>query len=146
MMKKLFFMFSILTSLTAIGAEISFTHFGQEGNRQSYYACSYVEDQTYDVLDTLGATGIDVRCSGGITSGWYAGPVYVTARFDLPRINGSEESILEFKGDVFNPSCSINVKIIKESLKAFSHISILKKQDSCPFTDSNYYFQLKVLR
>jgi len=145
-MKFLFFSFLFLSSLNLFAAEVSFTHFGQEGNRQSYYACSYVEDQTFDILETLGATGIDVRCSGGITSGWYAGPVYVTARFDLPQVNGSEESILELKGDVFNPACGLNVKIIKEVLKVFSNITVLKKQDHCAFSDSNYYFQLKVLR
>jgi hypothetical protein len=145
-MKFLFLSLLFIMSLTSFAAEVSFTHFGQEGNRQSYYACSYVEDQTFDFLETLGATGIEVRCSGGITPGWYAGPVYVTARFDLPQVSGSEERILELTGDVFNPACGINVKIIKEVLKAFSHITVLKKQDQCPFADSNYYFQLKVLR
>ena len=145
-MKKFAFLSALFVSLSATAASISFTHFGRSAGVESYYACSYVEDQTFHYLDLLGATNIDVRCSGGIQSGWYNQPVSIYATFDLPVVTRNAVETVEIKGDAFSPACGINVRIIQEILKTMSNIQVLKKDDACAFASSNYYYKLNVTR
>jgi hypothetical protein len=143
-MRNTLLLAAMFISGSAFAAKISFTYFGNEGGRQSYYACSYVEDQTISYLELLGATNIDVSCSGGISSGWTAQPVGLRASYDLPEVSGSDSEIVEIKGDSFNTSCGVNVRIIKEVLKTFTNVEVVKKDDSCAFATSNYYYKLKI--
>lgn len=137
---------TLLISSSAFATNFSFTYFGNEGGRQSYYACSYVEDQAVSYLELLGATNIDVRCTGGISGGWSVQPVSLRASYDLPVVMGTSVESVELKGDSFNPACGLNVRIIKEILKTFSNVEVLKKSDSCAFASSNYYFKLNIAR
>ena len=134
---------TLLFSTSAFAENFSFTYYGNEGGRQSYYACSYIEDQTVSYLELFGATKINVRCSGGIDNGWIR-PVSVRASYDLPEVTGAGVETIEIKGDSLNPACGVNVKIIKEILKTFTNVEVLKKQDACAFATSNYYFKLNV--
>lgn len=145
-MKKTALLSALLISSSAFAANFSFTYFGNEGGRQSYYACDYVEGQTESYLELLGATNIDVRCSGGIQSGWSVQPVSIRASYDLPEVTGQNVETVEIKGDSFNPACGINVRIMSEVLKTFTNVEVLKKQDSCAFASSNYYYKLNIAR
>jgi hypothetical protein len=124
---------------------INFTYFGNSGMNRQFYACSYVEDQTVATLETFGATGIEVYCSGGIQP-YSVGPVSVRAKFDLPVVSGNSVEDVRLEGDTWNPNCGINTKIISEAIKVFKNITVVKKSDSCPFTNSNYSYVLKIAR
>lgn len=145
-MKSFLFASTLALSFNALAAEVSFTYFGNEGGRQSYYACSYVEDQALSYLELLGATNIDLRCSGGIQAPGWIGPVSLRANFDLPEVTGSGVETVEVKGDVWNPACGINVRMMSEFLKVFTNVQVLKKQDACAFASSNYYYKLQIAR
>ncbi len=144
-MKTLTLAAALLISASSFATSVSFTYFGNEGGRQSYYACDYAEDQTAAHLETLGATNIDVRCNGGINN-WSVQPVSVYATFDLPEVTGSAVETVEIEGDTFNPACGLNVRIISEILKKMTNVTVLKKNDSCAFATTNYYYKLNVAR
>lgn len=143
-MKKTALLAALLISTSAFATSISFTYFGNEGGRQTYYACSYAEDQAQSYLELLGATNIDVRCSGGISNGWSMQPVSLRASYDLPVVVGTSVEAVEIKGDSFNPACGLNVRIIKEALKTFTNVEVVKKDDSCAFATSNYFYKLNI--
>lgn len=143
-MKKTALLAALLVSSSAFATNISFTYFGNEGGRQTYYACSYVEDQAVSYLELLGATNIDVRCSGGISNGWSMQPVSLQASYDLPVVAGTSVETLEIKGDSFNPACGLNVRILKSVLATFTNVEVVKKSDSCAFATSNYYYKLNI--
>ena len=143
-MKKTALLLALLVSSSAFAANFSFTYFGNQGGNQTYYACSYAEDQTESYLELLGATNIDVSCSGGISSNWSMQPVSLRASYDLPEVTGTSVESVEIKGDYSNPACGLNVRIIKEILKTLTNVEVLKKDDSCAFATSNYYFKLNV--
>ena len=143
-MKTAALLFALIVSGSVFAKNISFTYFGNQGGNQSYYACSYVEDQTQSYLELLGATNIDVRCSGGISGGWSMQPVSIRASYDMAEVTGTSVELVEIKGDSSNPACGLNVKIIKEILKTLTNVEVLKKDDSCAFVTSNYYFKLNI--
>jgi hypothetical protein len=145
-MKKTAILFSLLVSVSAFATNISFTYFGNEGGRQSYYACSYAEGQTESYLELLGATNIDVRCTGGINGGWSVQPVSIRASYDLPVVVGNSVEAVSIKGDSFNPACGLNVRIINELLKTFTNVEVVKKSDSCAFQSSNYFYKLNIAK
>ena len=143
-MKTAALLFALIVSGSVFAKNISFTYFGNQGGNQSYYACSYVEDQTQSYLELLGATNIDVRCSGGISGGWSMQPVSIRASYDMAEVTGTSVELVEIKGDYSNPACGLNVRIIKEILKTLTNVEVLKKDDSCAFVTSNYYFKLNI--
>ena len=143
-MKTAALLFALIVSGSVFAKNISFTYFGNQGGNQSYYACSYVEDQTQSYLELLGATNIDVRCSGGISGGWSMQPVSIRASYDMAEVTGTSVELVEIKGDYSNSACGLNVKIIKEILKTLTNVEVLKKDDSCAFVTSNYYFKLNI--
>jgi hypothetical protein len=147
-MKKLVLIAVFILSASAFGQtqKVSFTHFGQSGRNQSYYACSYVEAQAYSYLELLGVSGARVRCYGGIMPGSYRPQsVSVVANFDLPVISGVEE-VIEIRGESSNPACGLNTQMIREFIKVMPHVEILNKSDSCAFHNSNFFYRLKILR
>lgn len=143
-MKMMILLATLLISASAFAAQVSFTYFGNEGGNQHFYACSYAEDQTYSHLEALGATNIDVSCFGGIQSTWVIQPVSLRATYDLPVVTGAGTQKVKIKGDSFNPACGLNVRIMKEILKTFTNVTVVKKSDSCAFAQSNYYYNLDV--
>lgn len=145
MMKSMIVLASLLFTAGAFAASVNFTYFGNENGRESFYACDYAEGQTEMVLELLGATDIDVRCSGGIQSGgWSMQPVSVRAKYELPEVTGTGVETVILKGDTWNPACGLNVRIIKEVLKTFTNVEVVKKSDSCAFATTNYYYKLNV--
>jgi hypothetical protein len=146
-MKKLFTLLALTLSLSSFAKEyVSFTYFGNEGGRNSYYACDYVEAQAAQYLELFGATDIEVYCSGGIQP-WSVQPVSLRASFNKPVLSGREAGeVVEIKGDAFNPACGVNTRMINEFLRKFDNISVVKKNDSCAFARTNYYYQLNIVR
>jgi hypothetical protein len=147
-MKNVFFVLALALTGSAFSAEnnVSFGHSGYEGWGMSYFSCDYVEAQTEKVLELFGATDVSVRCSGGIEFGsmW---PVSVTATFNSPVLSGREVAeVVKLKGDNSNPSCGLNVKIVKSLLPSFNNVSVIKKNDSCAFQSSNYSYEFAIVR
>lgn len=145
-MKTMTLLAALLVSASSFAADFSFTYFGNEGGRQSYHTCDYVQSQTESYLELLGATNIDVRCNGGIQPNWSMQPVSIRASYDLPEVTGTGVETVEIKGDSFNPACGVNVRIIQAILKTMTNVSVVKKSDSCAFTSSNYSYTLNVAR
>jgi hypothetical protein len=146
-MKKLLALTLCSLSFAAIASEtVSFTHFGNGGGNQSYYACDYAQSQTENFLSVLGATNIDVSCSGGIQSWGSAQPVSIRARFDLPAVVTNTVESVEVEGDTWSPACGLNVQIVNSIVKKFSNVQVVKKSDACAFVSSNYYYLLNITR
>ena len=147
-MKKLFALVALALSVSAFAADhkVSFSYSGIESWGRSYYSCDYVEAQTEKVLELFGAQNIEVRCSGGIE--WnQAWPVSVTAKWDAPALSGRDVAeTVKLRGDSWNPSCGINVKIVKTLAPLFSNVTIVKKSDSCAFQSSNYSYEFAIVR
>lgn len=147
-MKTIFAFSFLLISFSSFAKEqVSFSYSGLEGWGRTYYACDYVEAQTEKVLEMFGATGIDVRCTGGIDLGRFPGPVSVKASFDAPVLSGRDVAeVVKYRGDVWNPGCGLNVTIVKSLLPKFKNVTVLKKNDSCAFANSNYSYEFAIQR
>ena len=147
-MKKIIALVTIALSLSSFAAEkVSFFYNGNEGWGQTFYSCDYAESQTEAYLELFGATEINVTCFGGISAGTMISPVSVTAKFELPVLNGTEvAAISEVKGDTWNPACGINVFIIKRLLPKFSNVKVISKSDSCAFQSSNYSYKFSITK
>lgn len=147
-MKKLITVLSLVLSVSAVAGEVvSFGYSGYEGWGRSYYSCDYVEAQTEKVLEMFGATEIDVNCSGGISYGQIWMPVSVRAEFTAPVVSEtSTTTVTKYKGDTWNPSCGINVAIVKNLLPKFANVQVLKKSDSCAFQSSNFEYTFSITK
>lgn len=148
-MKKIVFLASFILGMSAFASEqvtVHFNYFGNQGMNRSYYACSYVEDIAEAHLKTLGATYVDVRCSGGIQPWGSMQPIYLKAKFQKPTIIGNTTEVVRIEGDTWRPNCDINARMIKAFLKEFDNIKVLKKSDSCAFHDSNFFFELEITK
>lgn len=146
-MKKLIALFVLVFSFASFAKEtVSFTYTGNEGGRQSYYACDYVEYQTEYFLELFGATNIDISCFGGIQPWGSMQPVSIRASFDLPVIAGNSVEEVKVQGDTWNPNCGVNVKIVKTLLPKFSNVEVVKKSDSCAFATTNYSYQFNIAK
>src|SRR4051812_34217608 len=98
-MKKPVALLVLFFSMSSFAAKVSFTYFGNEGNRQSYYSCDYVQVQAEEYLDTFGAKNVEVYCSGGIQPWGSAQPVSVNATFDVPELPASPvDQMVELQG------------------------------------------------
>jgi hypothetical protein len=147
-MKKLIAVMALALSVSAFAADhkVSFSHGGMNGWGQSYYSCDYAEAQTEKVLALFGAQNAEVTCSGGIQYGqmW---PVSVTASWDAPALSGREVAeVVKLKGDTWNPSCGLNVAIVKNLVSHFANVTVVKKSDSCAFANSNYSYEFSIVR
>jgi hypothetical protein len=147
LMKTVIALAIALTSFATLAREtVSFSHSGLEGWGVSYYSCDYVEARTEQVLEMFGATQVQVDCSGGIEFGRMS-PVMVTASFEAPALVGTEVAqTVKYRGDVWNPSCGINVKIVKSVLPKFSNVTVVKKSDSCAFQNTNYSYEFSIVK
>jgi hypothetical protein len=146
-MKKLLALTLCSLSFAAVASEtVSFTHFGNNGGNQSYYACDYAQSQTENFLAVLGAKNIDVSCSGGIQPWGSMQPVSISASFDLPTVVTNAVESVEVEGDYSSPACGLNVQIVNTIVKKFSNVKVMKKSDACAFASSNYYYLLNITR
>ncbi len=147
-MKKIIALVTLALSLSSLAAEkVSFSYAGNEGWGQTFYSCDYAESQTEAYLELFGATEIDVNCFGGISAGTIISPVSVTAKFELPVLNGTEVAqVVDVKGDTWNPACGINVYIVKRLLPKFSNVKVLSKSDACAFQSSNYSYKFSITK
>ena len=143
-MKKLFALLVLVFSFNSFAGKISFSYSGDSNGNRYYYDCFYVEYQVEQYLELLGATNVYANCTGGITN-THLGPVSVRASFNSPVTTGNREEV-EIKGDSFNPSCGLNVQIMKTILKAFPEVQVIQKSDACAFSSSNYFYKLSVPR
>jgi hypothetical protein len=147
-MKHLLSLVVLLFSLSAFAGDqkVTFTYLGNQGGMQSYYACSFVEERAHNWLELFGATDIEVHCSGGLET-WSTGPIRVSATFNLPVLSGREVAeVVSVRGDFRNSACGLNTQMVKNFLKVFSNIEVLKKQDSCAFPGSNYSYEFSIVR
>lgn len=147
-MKKLLAVFAVALSFSAVAADqkVSFSYSGIESWGRSYYSCDYAEAQAEKHLEVLGATNVDVRCTGGIEFGqmW---PINLTATFDLPVLSGREiAEVVTIKGRRPNPACGLNTKMIKAFLPKFSNVTVVSKRDACFSPDSVYSYELSIVR
>ncbi|WPU63460.1 hypothetical protein [Peredibacter starrii] len=145
-MKLLLTFAALVFSLSSFASERAFISYaGMESWGRSFYACTYAESQTIKHLKTLGATNIDVTCSGGIDI-WMQGPVRIVAEFDVPAPTGRDEARrMTITGNRRNPSCGLNVAIFKAILPKFSKtISVTSADDACLSRTSNYSYDLLV--
>jgi hypothetical protein len=147
-MKKIFALVAVAFSLSVWSREeVSFSYSGMESWGQSYYSCDYVENQTEKVLEMFGATNIDVWCTGGIEFGRIWTPVSVSSSFDVPLLTGAEATIVKkYRGDSWNPSCGLNVAIVKALLPKFINVKVLRKSDSCGFANSNFSYEFEITK
>jgi hypothetical protein len=146
-MKNILALILCSLSFAAIAREtVYFTHFGNGGRTQSYYACDYAKSQTEKFISVLGATNIDVSCFGGIQAWGLAQPVSIHAQFDLPTVVTNTVESVEVEGDTWSPGCGLNVQIVNTIVKMFSNVQVVKKSDACAFTSSNYYYLLNITR
>lgn len=147
-MKKFLVLILALSSVSAFAYDvrISFTHFGSSVGSQSYYSCSYAEAQAEKWLDLFGATDVEVTCFGGIED-WRMSPVSIDARFNLPVLSGTEVAeVVKVRGDAFNTACGLNVDMVKTFVKYFPNVKILKRNDSCAFSSSNYSYEFSIVK
>lgn len=137
-----------LTSFATLAREtVSFSHSGLEGWGVSYYSCDYAEARTEKVLELFGATQIDVTCTGGLDFGRFPMPVSITASFEAPVLVGTEVAqTVKYRGDAWNSSCGLNVAIVKNLLPKFSNVTVVKKNDSCAFSSSNYSYEFSIVK
>lgn len=148
-MKQLMLIASLLFGASAFASEqvtVNFSYFGNQGMNRSFYACSYVEDMAESHLKAMGATYVDARCSGGIQPWGSMQPISLRVTFQKPVVVGNTTETVRIEGDTWNPACDLNARMIKEFLKKFDNIKVLKKSDSCAFHNSNYFFELEVTK
>ncbi|MBG59252.1 MAG: hypothetical protein CME67_06730 [Halobacteriovoraceae bacterium] len=84
-----------------------------------FYNCDSVEDRTYDILEELGATDIEVRCTGGIDRfGNYAREAYVKTTYTV-QTSEEQGSFQDFKIRSFN-SCHLYDSIFTNVMDSFT--------------------------
>ena len=134
-------------SAFAVKHKVSIYYSGNEGWGRTFYACDYAEYQTETVLKLFGATQINVRCNGGITSYGSPMPISLTATFETPTLVGNEVEVIEkLSGDSSSPACGLNTAIVKDLLRVFPNVKVLKKNDGCGFHTSNYSYTFSIIK
>lgn len=88
----------LISSLNAFSAEEKFVVSHILPGGYVYYDCDVVEDRTVDMLEALGATDINVRCTGGLDK-WnpqFSTSARVKTSFEVPA--EGELTTVELKG------------------------------------------------
>jgi hypothetical protein len=131
-----------------VSKKVSFSVGGMGGFNTTYYNCDSVEDRVESHLETLGASNISVRCSGGLDT-WSSMPpmpAYVTASFDaqLPSNGGGvEEMTLKAR---FDQDCELNTKALQAILPEMPGVTIVSKRDSCFDNRSRWFYEITIAR
>jgi hypothetical protein len=105
-------------------------------SHNSFYSCSYAENQATKTLKALGANVVDMRCAGGIDFEKYE-PVYLSGGFVLESQGGKT---VVLKG---RDSCEFNVQLIKNIL-ATVNATVAKESHNCWDSEGNYRFEITV--
>lgn len=106
--------------------KLSWSPMTHSGWNQTYYNCSFAQDQVEAHLETLGAQNIRVTCSGGIEWNWTS-PVFITAKFDVP-VNGTVTRGAKLAG---RESCAFNTEFLDRVIPMFPGVAVRARRSSC---------------
>ncbi len=138
---------AMVLSFNVLAVEFSHTDFGNDGFSRHYYSCDFAEAALEGHLEALGATQIDVSCSGGIES-WGVFPVTLQARFDLPnatRENHTRATALRLKASSrFNEACFFHTKLLNKLLKVTSNVEVNSRSAHCVDNRSRWSYSVTV--
>ena len=109
-------------------------------SRETYYNCSYAENQLENYLQKMGYEVVSTSCNGGIEFGRLNPHLSVSAKFVATAHNGWTR--IEFKG---KESCDLNVQILKTITKEFGAQNIVKKHN-CDGANGRYSFAFDYVR
>lgn len=118
--------------------KVSMTYFGNEGRNRVYLSCDYVERAAEDILDQLGATDIDVTCTGGLDYGYYT-PVSVRASYSL----ATDAAAATIKSD-FNSNCYFDTKFIDTVIRSSDRLSKTRSSGYCFNSESRYQYSVEI--
>lgn len=104
------------------------THTGP--GSQTYYNCDSVEMMAESHLESLGATNVSVRCSGGIGRGNpFPMPAHLSGTFDAPvTTSGGASKEVKLKG---NDGCNLNSEFLDYVIPMFSGVKVISRSASC---------------
>jgi hypothetical protein len=122
----------------------------QEFPAQVYYSCDEVQERATELLQTLGASQVNVDCEGGINPfGIYSAP-HVTLNFDSVQASKPSASAtgvtahfttIQLRG---TQGCDLTHQIL-EQVKGSFDIQSLVGDSSCMSPDSPYSMTITVL-
>lgn len=107
-------MMSLLASSAYATTSTSFTisTFSNNGSRV-YYNCDSVEDRVESILNTMGVSVVDVRCTGGLDRfGRMHTSAFVRTTFDATALEAKEVKITD------RSRCHLNNSIVKSLAKS----------------------------
>jgi len=115
-------------------------------NAREAYSCGYVKAETMAILKAMGATKINVQCSGGLP---YSTNYNVWARFEALYETTSDKSTIKAQlkdvNLVFEQFCSLRSTIITSVLPLFD-VRDYAGDESCNTKSTGLFgFQLKTL-
>lgn len=138
-MKALVLISAMIFSVYAQANEsVNFTYFGNEGRNRIFLSCNYAESSVDQLLHEMGATDIDVRCTGGIDFGFYT-PVRISAKFNLP----AATELIEIRSD-YRSNCYFDVSFINHLIKKNSKLEKVNGTSHCFSSDSRYSFKIQL--
>lgn len=114
----------------------------------NYYSCDLVESIAEDMLESLGATDVSARCSGGIDNG-FGFPREAYLRVSFKSVVSSADGTLQAE---FSPvsikgrqNCELATQIMKEIKPQFEIKNVVARKCRGGDNDS-YKFNLEVLK
>ncbi len=141
-MKKLLISLMFLSSFSAFSETFNFTYTGFEGRTRVFLSCSYAESSALSILETIGATDVTTRCSGGITPVGSAFPVNLTVEFTFP----ASGTTSEVKSRSFSSNCFFDTKFVTRFASEFKdRVLLLKSRSHCFNSDSSYLFEVQTI-
>ena len=139
-MKQLLIILATLIPASYASADVVEKMSVHFSSRETYYNCSYAENQLENYLQKMGYEVVKTSCSGGIEFGQLNPQMTVRAQFVATAHNGWTR--IEFKG---KESCDLNVQILKTITKEFGAQNIVKKHN-CNGADGRYSFAFDYVR
>lgn len=137
-MKTLTLLVTLMAGAFAQATEtVNFTYFGNEGRNRIHLSCHYAENAVDQILGQIGATDVDVRCTGGIDYGFYT-PVSITAKFNLPTT-----ATVKVESD-FNTNCFFDTKFVDALVRSNDNITKVNGRSHCFDSDSRYNYTLEI--
>jgi hypothetical protein len=130
----------------AEGAKSEWTHtfFGSYGGGYTMVACSYAESVVEGWMERLGASHIDVRCTGGIQP-YGTSPLSLYVSYEAPVLSGETKvEKLTFESDGWDSNCIFDTSVMRSLLRSFPNVKALRKSDACFGAQSRYTYDLEV--
>lgn len=125
-------------------SNFNYTFFGHSSGRYTMVACSYAESVAEEIMLKLGATNLEIYCSGGIQP-WGISLLNLRVQYTAPILTGetkTESVVLE--SDTWNSSCDFDTGLTRALLRDFPNVKATRSSDYCFQTDSRYEYQLDV--